>query len=1284
MNNMFLGSKILTSMNAYRREKEEFKMNWPRSHSILRKKDFEDAKNIIYPQQKLKIIWDFFVGALIMESVIVVPLRLGFHIVSRGASAHFDIFIDICFGIDMLLTFFTAYEVDSIMIVDHKKICKNYLKSWFTIDFMSTFPFDVVIPYLLEGISPGALRSIKLVRALRLFRLLKLFRVARLNRKIKDAKIEESIHPVVYDLLGLFFWIFIMSHILCCGFYFFSGCDDDDGIGVSGDDWQQCGKADLTSKYILSMYWTIATILSVGYGDVFLTSNSGRIFAIFVIFLGSIIFGILVSTVQSSAKNWNKQETARMTKLNQVREYIYEKKVLGALRRQMSNHFEYYHSHKANMSEEAIVLEMPIILRQYALEHTKKQLMGMSLLKSMTLDIIMDIIPHLHPFLAQKGEFIHREGEICMDLFLLVNGTVEAFKKDHDSGVRSNYLVGIYETGSEFGLERAIAVENVTWSSSRACDKCDLMWMSNASIHQVMAKNDEIKGFFDEEARRETVLMKVVDDNIATQVKQSARDSKKGSRSEGMSRVQGAFKIPKCVIHNNIAIINVRAVNRILQNVESHDGSEVVVTTFKTVRVKMMDGEETYIYQQETTRQMWKRWIINPHCQNKVLFDLVIMVMVVTSSLTVPYRMGFDITNSPTWSAVDGVTEVFFCFDLILAFFTAYEYKDSSLDTSLKNIAWRYIRSWFLIDLVSAVPFYRITAGESSLGIVARLLKTLKLGRLFRLFKVFKFARILKLLEISNMDFMPNEFIAIQNSFGMMFKLLLFLGFTTHIIACIFSWISIDNSGQTWASDIPGIRNTFERYIAALYWTYATMATVGYGDIHARNDSERVFSIIIMVLGSTGLAYIISELSDHVFNKGSGKGQQDYKISISRDYFMQNSSPQSWRDSMIKHFSFLMEKRTAFDDRLIWSQMPHSLRTELIRHVSHEDFSKIALFKTIKSSVLCALYKYAEYCMLSADSFMYTFETGSAGLYFVLKGYAEVVDEKAASKITEGADPTIVIASIQEGMFFGHESIMQTTFDYLGIRAKSDMLTLFFPSESIARMKKEVPVIYETLVYIIDEAVKISFGTYDVGKNVGVLKRNISKIMKMKKFIKKTENSLSTRNKFVKSLRTSISRFYRWITSDVDEAKSLYQLFSRKDSIAEIKAKKKEIEDSKRLVLSDGSYERFRAIKEQKEELDFSLSPARSNRISSRRMYASLYNVDPEDKRRHSQSMSRSASLIEQLKRGRESGASSGVFDEEGSDYDFGDDVDFEEEEDDIGSESGSKDFHDFSSNEPI
>jgi len=58
-------------------------------------------------------------------------------------------------------------------------IARMYLKSWFALDFASTFPIDLAVTALFgdAGGSAASLRSIKLVRALRLVRLVKIARI---------------------------------------------------------------------------------------------------------------------------------------------------------------------------------------------------------------------------------------------------------------------------------------------------------------------------------------------------------------------------------------------------------------------------------------------------------------------------------------------------------------------------------------------------------------------------------------------------------------------------------------------------------------------------------------------------------------------------------------------------------------------------------------------------------------------------------------------------------------------------------------------------------------------------------------------------------------------------------------------------------------------------------------------------------------------------------------------------------------------------------------------------
>lgn len=45
-----------------------------------------------------------------------------------------------------------------------------------------------------------------------------------------------------------------------------------------------------------------------------------------------------------------------------------------------------------------------------------------------------------------------------------------------------------------------------------------------------------------------------------------------------------------------------------------------------------------------------------------------------------------------------------FCLDVILNFFTAFEDENGELVVSKEKIAKYYLKSWFLVDLVSSIP----------------------------------------------------------------------------------------------------------------------------------------------------------------------------------------------------------------------------------------------------------------------------------------------------------------------------------------------------------------------------------------------------------------------------------------------------------------------------------------------------------------------------------------------------------------------------------------------------
>merc|ERR1719183_1721147 len=57
----------------------------------------EQGKYIINPLNKIKIGWDLYVGALIIYSVLTIPMTLSFSVEPEGAWLYWDIAVDIFF-----------------------------------------------------------------------------------------------------------------------------------------------------------------------------------------------------------------------------------------------------------------------------------------------------------------------------------------------------------------------------------------------------------------------------------------------------------------------------------------------------------------------------------------------------------------------------------------------------------------------------------------------------------------------------------------------------------------------------------------------------------------------------------------------------------------------------------------------------------------------------------------------------------------------------------------------------------------------------------------------------------------------------------------------------------------------------------------------------------------------------------------------------------------------------------------------------------------------------------
>lgn len=245
--------------------------------------------------------------------------------------------------------------------------------------------------------------------------------------------------------------------------------------------------------------------------------------------------------------------------------------------------------------------------------------------------------------------------------------------------------------------------------------------------------------------------------------------------------------------------------------------------------------------------------MLYPWSPVRKVLDVVSSVLILYFCFATPFRAGFlsDETDPIPYELVfDGVLFL----DLLSTFFTAY-LDNYELILSYRRIALRYLKSSFLFDLISVIPFY-IIQGD---------LMWLKIFRLLHM------SRITNLL-IGSQESLRQSFLDkldwhTRRHVRSILLLMLYLCIACHVIACTWNYISVREEAEmekTWTQGVPS--SVEQSYVAALYWTIVTLATVGYGDVTAKTNPEFAFSMFVELIGILIFALCVGNITSIVSN----------------------------------------------------------------------------------------------------------------------------------------------------------------------------------------------------------------------------------------------------------------------------------------------------------------------------------------------------------------------------------------------------------------------------------
>ena len=99
--------------------------------------------------------------------------------------------------------------------------------------------------------------------------------------------------------------------------------------------------------------------------------------------------------------------------------------------------------------------------------------------------------------------------------------------------------------------------------------------------------------------------------------------------------------------------------------------------------------------------------IILHYCLFKTVWDWVILILTFYTAITVPYNASFKnkTMDQVPLLVIDSIVDVVFFVDIILNFHTTFVGGNGEVISDSKIIRMNYLKSWFVIDLLSCLPY---------------------------------------------------------------------------------------------------------------------------------------------------------------------------------------------------------------------------------------------------------------------------------------------------------------------------------------------------------------------------------------------------------------------------------------------------------------------------------------------------------------------------------------------------------------------------------------------------
>ncbi|AWP19228.1 putative potassium voltage-gated channel subfamily H member 4 [Scophthalmus maximus] len=435
-----------------------------------------------------KALWDWLILLATFYVAVTVPYDVCFASHDKGGEHHSlvshstigsDIAVELLFILDIVLNFRTTYVSQSGQVVyDARSIYLHYCTTWFFVDLIAALPFDLLYAFNITVTS--LVHLLKTVRLLRLLRLLQ-----KLDRYSQYSAVVLTLLMSVFALL---------AHWMACVWYVIGRMEIESSDPVTWDiGWlQELGKRletpyvnstmggpSMPSAYIASLYFTLSSLTSVGFGNVCANTDAEKIFSICIMLMGALMHAVVFGNVTAIIQRMYSRRSLYHTRMKDLKDFIRVHRLSQQLKQRMLEYFQATWSVNNGINANELLHDFPDELRADIAMHLNKDILQLPVFERASRGCLRSLSLHIKTSFCAPGEYLIRHGDALQANYFVCSGSLEVLK--------DNMVIAILGKGDLIGADlpehdRVIK----TNADVKALTYCDLQYISVRALREVL------------------------------------------------------------------------------------------------------------------------------------------------------------------------------------------------------------------------------------------------------------------------------------------------------------------------------------------------------------------------------------------------------------------------------------------------------------------------------------------------------------------------------------------------------------------------------------------------------------------------------------------------------------------------------------------------------------------------------------------------------------------------------------------------------------------------------